>query len=79
VFPDSDRRLLTPTELSRLSTAQLRIAKNAIFARRGRYFESGDLKTYFGRFAWYSPNAWNPKLNAIEEANVTLLDRAGKR
>jgi hypothetical protein len=79
VFPDSDRRLLTPAELNGLSPAQLRIAKNEIFARRGRYFESADLKAYFGHFPWYSPNTWNPRLNAIEEANVTMLDRAGKR
>jgi Caspase domain/YARHG domain len=79
VFPDSDRRRLTPADLRGLSKDDLRIARNEIFARRGRYFESADLKARFGRFPWYSPNTWNPKLNAIEEANVTLLDQAAKR
>ncbi|MGY3530640.1 hypothetical protein ACVISU_003408 [Bradyrhizobium sp. USDA 4452] len=79
IFPDSDRRLLTPADLRRLSRDELRIARNEIFARRGRYFDSADLKAYFARFPWYAPNSWNPKLNAIEEANVTLIDQAGKR
>ena len=79
IFPDSDRRLLTPVDLRRLSRDELRIARNEIFARRGRYFDSADLKAYFARFPWYAPNSWNPKLNAIEEANVALIDQAGKR
>ncbi|MCP3462682.1 YARHG domain-containing protein [Bradyrhizobium sp. CCGUVB23] len=78
IFPDSDRRLLTPADLRGLSNDELRIARNEIFARRGRYFESADLKARFERFPWYSPNTWNPKLNSIEEANVALLDQAGK-
>ncbi|MFN5037032.1 MAG: YARHG domain-containing protein [Bradyrhizobium sp.] len=79
IFPDSDRRLLTPADLRRLSRDELRIARNEIFARRGRYFDSADLKAYFSRFPWYAPNSWNPKLNAIEEANVALIDQVGKR
>lgn len=79
IFADSDRRLLTLGDLQRLSRDDLRIARNEIFARRGRYFESTDLKAYFARFPWYAPSSWNPKLNAIEEANVALIDRAGKR
>ncbi|PJG51176.1 hypothetical protein CVM73_32250 [Bradyrhizobium forestalis] len=79
IFPDSDRRLLTLADLRGLSNDELRIARNEIFARRGRYFESADLKARFERFSWYSPNTWNPKLNPIEEANVALLDQAGKR
>ncbi len=79
VFPDSDRRLLTAADLAGLSRSDLRIAKNEIFARRGRYFESADLKAHFGRFSWYAPNSWNPRLNQIEEANVALIARFEKR
>jgi len=62
-----------------LSKDELRIARNEIYARRGRYFEAADLKARFEGFRWYSPHTWNPKLNAIEEANVALLDQAGRR
>jgi len=79
IFPDSDRRLLTPGDLQRLSKDDLRIARNEIFARRGRYFESADLKARFERFSWYAPNTWNPKLNPIEQANAALIEQAGKR
>ncbi len=79
IFPDSDRRMLTAGDLQRLSKDELRIARNEIFARRGRYFESADLKAHFGRFSWYVPNTWNPKLNAIEHANLALIERAGNR
>ena len=70
---------MTARELSKLSKSELRIAKNEIFARRGRYFESADLKAHFERFSWYSPNTWNPKLNVIEEANVALMNNFEKQ
>lgn len=79
IIPDSDRRMLTAGELMTLSKEQLRIARNEIFARRGRYFEAADLKARFGRFSWYSPNTWNPRLNSIEQANIALMDRIEKR
>ncbi len=70
---------LPPTTVAKLSKDELRVARNEIFARRGRYFEAPDLKARFERFAWYRPNSWNPKLSAVEEANVALIDRVGKR
>jgi hypothetical protein len=79
LIPDSDRRILTLSDLRKLSKEDLRIARNEIFARRGRYFEAPDLKSRFERFSWYSPNTWNPKLNSIEQANVALMDQVEKR
>lgn len=79
IFSDSDRRLITTAELARLSASDLRIARNEIFARRGRYFDSADLKTYFAQYSWYVPTTWNPKLNSFEAANVALMDSMEKR
>jgi hypothetical protein len=56
-----------------LSAIELRVARNEIFARRGRYFNSDDLKQHFGTLGWYRPYTWNPSLNAIEEQNVQML------
>ncbi|PMZ61579.1 hypothetical protein C1X97_30560, partial [Pseudomonas sp. FW306-2-11AA] len=39
LFPDSGSRLLTDGDLRALSKDELRIARNEIFARRGRYFD----------------------------------------
>ncbi len=79
LIPDSDRRILTVGDLKSLSREELRIARNEIFARRGRYFEAADLKSRFGRFSWYVPNTWNPKLSPIEQANITLMDQFENR
>ncbi len=79
LIPDSDRRILTMSDLKSLSREELRIARNEIFARRGRYFEAADLKSRFGRFSWYVPNTWNPKLSSIERANITLMDQFENR
>jgi len=73
VFPDSDRRLLTQQDLGGRSCNDLSIARNEIYARRGRYFERADLTAYFSRFPWYRPYTWNPQLNRIEQANVALI------
>jgi uncharacterized caspase-like protein len=79
IIPDSDRRMLTADEVGRLSKQDLRIAKNEIFARRGRYFDAADLKAHFARFAWYAPNNWSPRLTPVEEANVALMTRFEQR
>jgi hypothetical protein len=76
IFADSSSRLLTVGDLQPLSKDDLRIARNEIFARRGRYFQSADLIAYFGRFPWYRPNSWDPPLNPVESANVALIQRA---
>jgi YARHG domain len=79
MFPDSDRRLLSAAELGGLTRAQLRIARNEIFARRGRIFDSEDLRQRFAAFPWYRPSSRNPSLNAIERQNVDLIQRAEQR
>jgi len=73
IFPDSDRVRLTREMLSGLSAAQLRIARNEIYARRGRYFHDPALAQYFSRFSWYRPYGWDVPLNAVEQANVALI------
>ena len=62
--------------LANLSPAQLRIARNEIYARRGRFFRDAGLAEHFKRFAWYRPYAWEVPLNAVEKANVSLLQSA---
>jgi hypothetical protein len=73
IFPDSDRVRLTRAMLFNLSPAQLRIARNEIYARRGRFFHDPALAEYFRRFGWYRPYTWDVPLNAVEQANVALI------
>ena len=73
IFPDSDPVRLTREMLVNLSPAQLRIARNEIYARRGRFFRDPALAAHFSRFPWYRPYAWDVPLNAVEQANVALI------
>jgi hypothetical protein len=76
VFPYSDRELLDGRDLLGLSCRELDIARNEIYARRGRYFERPDLRYYFEHYDWYHPFTWNPQLDRIERANIALIARA---
>jgi tetratricopeptide (TPR) repeat protein len=73
LLPDSNVRHLTRPELQKLSAEQLQIARNEIFARKGRYFKDERLSSYFAKFAWYQPDTWDVPLNAVEQANVDLI------
>jgi len=79
VFPDSSRRLLRPAELANLGPATLAIARNEIFARKGRRFVRADVRAYFEQFDWYHPVADNVQLNRIERQNVERLQAAEAR
>lgn len=73
IFANSDRMRLTRDMLRGLSREQLRLARNEIYARRGRFFRDPQLAAYFSGFEWYRPHAWNVPLNAVEQANVNLI------
>ena len=73
IFANSDRVRLTPAMLRGLGADQLRLARNEIYARRGRFFRDPALAAHFSRFAWYRPYAWDVPLNAIEQANISLI------
>ena len=79
IFPDSNTRELTRAEVEALSTEQLRIAKNEIFARYGMIFGAQDMKAYFESKSWYEPTIpyddfqSRVEMNLTEEANVALI------
>ena len=79
VFPDSSRRLLRPAEIASFGPATLAIARNEIFARKGRRFARAEITDYFSQFDWYRPVADEVQLNAVERQNVALLRRAEAR
>lgn len=73
LLPDSDKRLLTADDLAGLSLSELRIARNEIFARHGRRFSDPELQVWFAARDWYVPREGEPRLNAIETANVAFI------
>lgn len=73
IFVNSDRVRLSQDDLRNLSQQQLRIARNEIYARKGRYFKDPSLTAHFSKFSWYRPYTWDVSLNKFEDANVKLI------
>lgn len=78
LFADSDRRLLTAQELSPLGKAELRNARNEIYARRGRKFVRREVSDYFKQFDWYRPQFGEVELTYLEAQNVALIQKFEK-
>lgn len=78
---DSNSRYLSESELQAMSTYDLYIARNEIFARHGRDFTKADLKQYFSSKSWYyvqyTPSDFdahtNTLLNDFERKNADLM------
>lgn len=85
LLPDSATRRLTEADLTGMTREQLRLARNEIYARRGRKFSDKSLKDYFGAQAWYrgriSGRDFNEKtmLNLVEQANVEVIKSYEKK
>lgn len=81
ILPGSAEAYLDGADVTDMDAAQLRLARNEIFARHGYVFSSEDLATYFAAQAWYEPAANNDAiaLSDIETANVQMLQVAEAR
>lgn len=78
ILPESASRLLTEADLANLTQEDLRIARNEIYARHGRKFDSKELQNYFGSKSWYNGtvNAADFKetvFNEYEKKNAEFL------
>lgn len=78
ILEDSDTRYVTEDEVASLSPEEVRLAKNEIYARHGRIFDSEDLREYFESQSWYhgeiEPEDFDESvLNDYERANIDLL------
>ena len=86
VLIDSDVTLTNEEELDALENWQIRVARNEIFARVGRIFESQDMKEYFDNQEWYEgiiPAATfdakrDEYMNAIELENMNIITKYEK-
>lgn len=54
ILPGSDSRYLDATDLNDLSADECRLARNELYARRGRKFDDEGLRAYFESKDWYS-------------------------
>lgn len=56
ILPDAQTHIYTEQELSGLTREELRLARNEIYAKRGRKFKAIDLAAYFLQKEWYLPS-----------------------
>ncbi len=74
----SDTRLLTQSDLEGMTREEVQLARNEIFARHGRVFQTASIQAYFDACAWYVPDPDYDEdepgaLSEIEQANVRFL------
>lgn len=72
IFKDSSQNKIESYRLYNLTSDQLFIARNEIFARHGLIFKDKKLQAYFEKQAWYKPdpNAVGTTNDPIEKYNV---------
>ena len=71
---------LNRTELQKFSSADLRILRNAIFAKHGYIFKDPELADFFTKYSWYTPlndNVYNDLTN-MEKRNIAIIGAPDK-
>lgn len=81
ILPDSDTIRLTEDDIADLSLQEINYAKNEIYARHGRKFQSQELRDYFNSKDWYigtidGADFDDGVLSQIERDNIKLLTNA---
>lgn len=66
---------LTDSDLKNLDKAQLRILRNAIYARYGKTFKSVDLQSLFECYSWYKKNQdySDSMINDVDRYNIQMI------
>lgn len=78
IFPQSSTQILTEDDLKGMSSDELLLARNEIYARHGRRFSTPEIQTYFDSKSWYhgtvDPEDFDVSvLSSTEKANVTFI------
>lgn len=71
---------LNDEDLKDLDKAQLRLFRNAIYARHGRTFKSEDLQSLWECYNWYekNPNYSDDLLTEVDKYNIELIQKYEK-
>lgn len=68
-------RELRHSDIAGISSDELRLLRNAIYASHNRKFKSEELQDYFSMFDWYQPlySDYEISLSPTEMANVNFI------
>ena len=78
LVPDSDTRVMDPSELDGLTSDEIRLIANEIYARYGYAFRNEAYSDYFGQYDWYDP-IYDPEdfpddiLSEAAQANLNMI------
>lgn len=74
---DFNKKIMWPNNVryNQLTSNQMQLSRNTIYALHGYHFQKGDLRNYFESQYWYKmdPNYKQNKLSLIENINVKIL------
>lgn len=72
---DSDTRVITEIDLSKLNDTELEYAYEEIFARHGKIYPEANYEKYFNAQDWYSPNPSfdSSNLSNLETENANFI------
>ena len=75
MYPEASTRILDNYDLEMLTSRELGIMRNEIFARHGYSFKKKEYRDIFEKFDWYAPISTNVEsdLTQIERTNVTKI------
>ncbi len=85
ILANSGTAILTSNDIKGLSKYQLALARNEIYARHGRKFQTAEYSNYFSGKKWYHINPSynysddNSNLNEIERKNVLFILNAERK
>ena len=78
ILPYSDSEYISYSDLSELTKEEVALARNEIYARRGRRFSTDTIREYFESKSWYNPT-YNPDdfpesiFNTYEKENINTI------
>ena len=83
ILPKSNKNALSRSDLNGMTAAQLKLARNEIFARHGYYFSTDELLTYFAFCSWYRPDRSKTStgklgMKSVETKNVSVIQNYEK-
>lgn len=77
IYPEGSTRLLRNSDIQGLTSWDLKIMRNEIFARKGYIFKTEDMTTYFSSQSWYDPkySKVDKLLSSIEKRNIEYIKK----
>jgi hypothetical protein len=77
IYPEGSTRLLRENDVYGLTSWDLKVMRNEIFARHGYIFTTEEMTAYFSQMSWYNPRYYDVSsvLTPLEKKNIAFIKR----